>query len=116
MALKKKVRGNVKPVSRVNKNIATDNNEKKCEEAVQRYHNYLEAEKNYSNYTVQSYLKDIDEFKNFIENEKYGNLLKIKTEKVQLLDYKKIDKLYLKGYEQTKNKIKEIKNKLNLIN
>ena len=36
MALKKKVRGNVKPVSRVNKNIATDNNEKKCEEAVQR--------------------------------------------------------------------------------
>ena len=25
MALKKKVRGNVKPVSRVNKNIATDN-------------------------------------------------------------------------------------------
>ncbi len=36
-------------------------------------------------------------------------LLKIKTEKVQLLDYKKIDELYLKGYEQTKNKIKEIK-------
>ena len=82
MALKKKVRGNVKPVSRVNKNIATDNNEKKCEEAVQRYHNYLEAEKNYSNYTVQSYLKDIDEFKNFIENEKYGNLLKIKTDNI----------------------------------
>lgn len=43
-------------------------------------------------------------------------LLKIKTEKIQLLDYKKIDELYLKGYEQTKNKIKEIKNKLNLIN
>lgn len=43
-------------------------------------------------------------------------LLKIKTEKVQLLDYKIIDELYLKGYEQTKNKIKEIKNKLNLIN
>ena len=43
-------------------------------------------------------------------------LLKIKTEKVQLLDYKKIDELYLKGYEQTKNKIKEIKNKINLIN
>lgn len=43
-------------------------------------------------------------------------LLKIKTEKVQLLDYKKIDELYLKGYEQTKNNIKEIKNKLNLIN
>lgn len=43
-------------------------------------------------------------------------LLKIKTEKVQLLDYKKIDELYLKGYEQTKQKIKEIKDKLNLIN
>lgn len=43
-------------------------------------------------------------------------LLKIKTEKVQLLDYKKIDELYLKGYEQTKQEIKEIKNKLNLIN
>ena len=43
-------------------------------------------------------------------------LLKIKTEKVQLLDYKKIDELYLKDNEKTKNKIKEIKNKLNLIN
>lgn len=41
-------------------------------------------------------------------------LLKIKTEKVQLLDYKKIDELYLKGYEQTKNKIKEIKNNLKI--
>ena len=36
MALKKKVRGNVKPVSRVNKNIATDNNEKKCEKSCQQ--------------------------------------------------------------------------------
>ena len=43
-------------------------------------------------------------------------LLKIKTEKVQLLDYKKIDELYLKGYEQTKNKIKEIKNNLKINN
>ena len=41
-------------------------------------------------------------------------LLKIKTEKVQLLDYKKIDELYLKGYEQTKNKIKEIKKHIKL--
>lgn len=41
-------------------------------------------------------------------------LLKIKTEKVQLLDYKKIDELYLKGYEQTKNKIREIKNNLKI--
>ena len=39
-------------------------------------------------------------------------LLKIKTEKVQLLDYKKIDELYLKGYEQTKQKIKEIKSEV----
>lgn len=43
-------------------------------------------------------------------------LLKIKTEKVQLLDYKKIDELYLKGYEQTKNKIREIKNNLKINN
>lgn len=43
-------------------------------------------------------------------------LLKIKTEKVQLLDYKKIDELYLKGYEQTKQKIKEIKNNLKINN
>lgn len=39
-------------------------------------------------------------------------LLKIKTKKVGLLDYKKIDELYYEGYIQTKNKINEIKNNL----
>lgn len=39
-------------------------------------------------------------------------LLKIRTKKVGLLDYKKIDELYYEGYIQTKQKIKEIKNNL----
>ncbi len=42
-------------------------------------------------------------------------LLKIKTKKVGLLDYKKIDELYYSAYIQTKNKIEEIKNELNKI-
>ena len=40
-------------------------------------------------------------------------LLSIETPKVGLLDYKKIDELYYLGYNQTKNKINEIKKQFN---
>ncbi|MBQ9659458.1 MAG: patatin-like phospholipase family protein [Clostridia bacterium] len=41
-------------------------------------------------------------------------ILKIKTEKISLLDSSKIDYLYNLGYQETKRKIKEIKNTLNI--
>jgi NTE family protein len=41
-------------------------------------------------------------------------LLKIETEKIGLLDNKKIKELYDEGYIQTKKNIKNIKNKLNI--
>ena len=37
-------------------------------------------------------------------------LLKIKEPRVNLLDYSKLNKLYENGYNQTKEKIEEIKN------
>lgn len=41
-------------------------------------------------------------------------ILKIKTKKVGLLDYKMIDELYSEGYNQAKNKLKEISKELNV--
>ena len=85
MALKKTVRGKQKVSSQsiLSKNNVS-NNEQKIQDALNKYHNYLEVEKNYSVYTIQNYFKDIDEFKTFINEEKYGDLLKIKTENILL--------------------------------
>ena len=67
MALKKTVRGKQKVSSQsiLSKNNVS-NNEQKIQDALNKYHNYLEVEKNYSVYTIQNYFKDIDEFKTFI--------------------------------------------------
>lgn len=84
MALKKTVRGNQRLVNR--RNVVTKDNSKSKEDLVQealtKYHNYLEVEKNYSIYTVQNYLKDIDEFKMFLTKENYGDLLNIKSDNI----------------------------------
>ncbi len=84
MALKKTVRGNKR-----NSNHSLSNTNKKpldnrdyVKEALDKYHNYLEVEKNYSIYTVQNYFKDIDDFKTFLAQEKYGDLLKIKSDNI----------------------------------
>ncbi len=83
MALKKTVRGNKKAVkSNVNKIDISKDNASRVEEALTKYHNYLEVEKNYSTYTVQNYFKDIQDFKKFLESEKYGDLLKIRSENI----------------------------------
>lgn len=63
-------------------NIQTKDDNKKIADALSRYRTYLEVEKNYSPYTVNSYMKDIDGFKDFLQNENYGNLLNIKTENI----------------------------------
>ncbi len=83
MALKKTVRGNKKTVkSNINKIDISKDNKNKIEEALTKYHNYLEVEKNYSTYTVQNYFKDIQDFKKFLETENYGDLLKIRSENI----------------------------------
>ncbi len=84
MALKKTVRGKAKPttVKSVTKVTYQEDVQKKCKDALDKYHNYLLVEKNYSPYTISSYLKDIDEFQKFLENEKYGNILVIKSENI----------------------------------
>lgn len=83
MAVKKTVRGKTKPVrnpikKEETKQVSVD----KTKEALDKYRNYLEVERNYSPYTVQNYLKDINDFKIFLDEEKHGNLLYIKTENI----------------------------------
>lgn len=84
MALKKTVRGKPKPTTRTTTIQSTYQNdiEKKSKEAIEKYHNYLSAERNYSPYTISGYLKDIEDFKKFLEVEKYGNILAIKSENI----------------------------------
>lgn len=41
------------------------------------YLEYLESERDYSIYTINSYLKDIEEFQNFLKTNGFGTLLKI---------------------------------------
>ena len=83
MALKKTVRGNKKIVkTNLNKIETNVNTTNLIDEALTKYHNYLEVEKNYSTYTVQNYFKDIQDFKKFLEVEQYGDLLKIRSENI----------------------------------
>lgn len=83
MALKKTVRGNKKIIkSNFNEIDYSKNNKSIIEDALTKYHNYLEVEKNYSTYTVQNYFKDIHEFQSFLETEQYGDLIKIRTENI----------------------------------
>lgn len=84
MAVLRTVRGKPKPTTKRNStNIVKQNDEgQKCNDAVHKYRDYLSAEKNYSPYTISSYIKDIDEFKLFLETEKYGNLLNINTDNI----------------------------------
>lgn len=84
MALLRTVRGKPKPTTKkpTVKVVRQNDDEQKCDDAINKYKDYLSAEKNYSPYTISSYLKDIDEFKKFLENEKYGNLLKINSDNI----------------------------------
>lgn len=83
MAVKKTVRGKTKPVRAPikiedKKQVSID----KTKEALNKYRDYLEVERNYSPYTVQNYMKDINDFKLFLDEEKHGTLLNIKAENI----------------------------------
>lgn len=83
MALKKTVRGKQKTPSKIRVvNFNNENREQKIKDALDKYRIHLEVEKNYSNYTIESYFKDIKDFQAFVTSEKYGDLLKIKTENI----------------------------------
>ena len=49
----------------------------KDEEAILKFKRYLEAEKNSSDYTVISYIKDIEDFKDFLSSNGFGVLLDV---------------------------------------
>jgi integrase/recombinase XerC len=45
------------------------------QEVIKRFEEYIAVEKNYSSLTVQSYVRDINDFANFLASEKFGELL-----------------------------------------
>ena len=80
MALKKTVRPQTKKAVRVNNdNSKTTLSKDLSTDAIMKYERYLTSERNYSSYTVQSYISDINEFRSFLEDEMMGNLLSAKA-------------------------------------
>lgn len=49
----------------------------KSEEAIKKYEEYLRIERNYSPYTVSGYIKDINDFYDYIKQEKFGDLISV---------------------------------------
>ncbi len=73
------IRKNVRPTVKVKRQETKtkEDNVDLSSEAIEKYYNYLSVEKNYSNYTVISYIKDIKEFYEYLKNDNFGNLLTI---------------------------------------
>ncbi|HEY8395892.1 MAG TPA: tyrosine-type recombinase/integrase, partial [Bacilli bacterium] len=59
------------------------------------FKNYLETERSYSKFTVLNYLKDIDDFRNFLKTNEFGNLLSVKPNYGRYF----ISYLHNKGYD-----------------
>ena len=81
MAVKKTVRPTGKksiPAVKKKENIVI-NNEEKSKEAIAKYQEYLISERNYSEYTINSYISDICEFKDFLTSEDMGTLITART-------------------------------------
>lgn len=74
-SIKKSIRpqGGKKPV---NKMPAVDMYAK-SKDAIEKYQIYLDVEKNYSEYTVNGYINDIEEFAEYLKTENFGTLLSI---------------------------------------
>lgn len=73
------IRKPVKSTPKKNANRVTHQEEKKdrSEEMISRYKEYLAVERNYSEYTVNGYIKDIEEFYLYLKSDNFGNLLTI---------------------------------------
>lgn len=68
----------------------------KAIEIVLRFKEYLETERSYSKYTVLNYLKDIEDFRNFLKTNGFGDLLEAKPNHVRYF----ISFLHGKGYNE----------------
>lgn len=74
-SLKKTIRPQNKEKKTINKPI--NDPETIAKEAIEKYRVYLDVEKNYSNYTVEGYIKDIEEFAKFLKEQEFGTVLTI---------------------------------------
>ena len=77
MAVKKTVRptGERSVPALKKKEVVTVDNEAKSKEAIEKYREYLVSERNYSDFTINSYISDICEFKDFLSSEQMGTLI-----------------------------------------
>lgn len=73
------IRKPIKQTAKVTTKKTTEVVEKKdrSNEAIAMYRDYLAVERNYSPYTVQSYIKDIEDFYLYLKGDNFGNLLSI---------------------------------------
>ena len=97
MAVKKTIRPTVK------KNVKPNVVEKKPREfsdesisALDKYEKYLTSERNYSEYTVSNYIKDICEFRDFLKSEGMGTLLNCRSNHAR--NY--MTRLFNEGYKK----------------
>lgn len=54
----------------------------KSKEAIEKYRIYLDVEKNYSEYTVNGYIKDIEDFAEYLKTENFGTVLSINKKNI----------------------------------
>lgn len=54
----------------------------KSMDAIEKYRLYLDVEKNYSDYTVNGYIKDIEDFSSYLDKESFGTLLSINKKNI----------------------------------
>ena len=76
----------------------------KSKEAVAKYRLYLDVEKNYSEYTINGYVNDIEEFAEYLKSEGFGSLLSINV--------KNVPRYYLSHLTSSNFKSKSISRKL----
>lgn len=76
----------------------------KSKEAIEKYRIYLDVEKNYSEYTVNGYVGDIEEFSEYLKTEGFGTLLSINV--------KNVPRYYLSHLTSSNFKSKSISRKL----
>lgn len=89
MALLKTIRPKTKNTQRTikkEKSVDVVDYRQKSDSALLKYREYLTSEKNYSVYTITSYITDIEEFKLFLERNDFGTLLEF-TNKTSARNY-----------------------------
>ena len=65
------------PKKNTNRVIQQEEKKDRSEEMISKYKEYLAVERNYSEYTVNGYIKDIEDFYLYLKSDNFGNLLSI---------------------------------------